>query len=199
MASERVLNNYYNIGRYNNPARIGYMMSMIRNLKPLTEDEWKIWYFDNVHDESYLYALATEMFHSIPATYAVSIQECKDYIYDVMFRRTFQGYNKEKLALQLLRREISPSVQEAPKEWDTDYFIDFYVNDRNGKPIGIQLKPESFYYGRYQYVVDIKGKMKAFCDLYQTSAFVLQYSVDNRTDNISILNPAIIEEIRSMI
>ena len=199
MASEKVLNNYYNIGGYNKPARIGYMMNMIRQLKPLTEDGWKIWYFDNVHDESYLNGLAAEMHDSIPASYAVSLQECKDYIYDVMFRRTFQGYNKEKLALQLLRREISHSVQEAPKEWDTNYFIDFYVNDRAGKPIGIQLKPESFYYGHYQYVVDIRGKMQAFCDLYQTSAFVLQYSVDNRTDRISISNPTVIEEIRNLI
>ena len=40
MASESLLNNYYNRGGYNQPSRIGFMMKMIRNLKPLTQEEW---------------------------------------------------------------------------------------------------------------------------------------------------------------
>ena len=62
MASESLLNNYYNRGGYNQPSRIGFMMKMIRNLKPLTQEEWEIWYLENVHDEEYLDGLAQEMF-----------------------------------------------------------------------------------------------------------------------------------------
>ena len=103
MASESLLNNYYNRGGYNQPSRIGFMMKMIRNLKPLTQEEWEIWYLENVHDEEYLDGLAQEMCDFIPDQYHVSFSECKNYIYDVMFRRTFSGYNRENQALTILR------------------------------------------------------------------------------------------------
>ena len=146
MASEHLLNYYYNIGGFNKPQRIGYMMNMIRRLKPLTMDEWEIWYLENVHDKEYIEDISIEMHESVPAQYGVTLAECRLYVYDVMFRRTFQGYNKEKVALRQLREIVSDKVQDAPKEWDTDYFIDFYIPEEEYHPmIGIQLKPETFY------------------------------------------------------
>ncbi len=196
MASERILNNYYNIGGFNKPTRIGYMMKMIRNLKPLTEEEWKIWYLSNIHNEDYLDNLAFEMQQSIPTQYDVSHGDCLDYIYDVMFRRTFLGYNKEKQALAILRDIISPHVKEAPEKWDTEYFIDFYVYGKNGELIGIQLKPETFYIGHYQCKVDIRGKMQAFCREQNAVAYVLKYAVNSENDRIIFSNGEVIDEIK---
>lgn len=196
MATERLLNQYYNAGGYNHHARIGYMMKMIRSLKPFTEEEWKLWYLENVHDERYLEGLAKEMCQSIPKSCNVSIDECRAYIDDVMFRRTFQGYNKEKLALRIVRDVVSPDVQEAPEDWDTEYFIDFFVESRSGHLVGIQLKPETFYCGRYQYVVDIKGKMDAFCQKYNAQAYVLIYRQASDGEGMVFSNPDIIEEIK---
>lgn len=199
MPSERIMNKYYNEGGFNHPELIGYMMSMIRKLKPLTLDEWKTWYFSNVHDEAFLHDLAIRMNATIPNSYGATIDDCEEYIYDVMFRRTFQGYDKENQALRLLRATIDPSVEEAPKEWDTKYFIDFYLRDADGELIGIQLKPDTFYYGRYQYVVDIRGKMQQFCREYNAKAFVLQYNSNSRSSGIEFVNPEIITEIKELL
>lgn len=199
MTTESILNNYYNTGHYNHPDRIGYMMKMIRDLKPLTVDEWRIWYIDNVHDEEYLYSLATEMAASIPEKFGVSVAECFEYINDVMFHRTFSGYNKERVALSILRDIISPSIQEAPAEWDTQYFIDFYFRSPSNILVGIQLKPDTFFHGGYQNFVDIRGKMQAFCDAYNASAYVLTYSTKcDASEGIVFTNPEVIDEIRKL-
>ncbi len=197
MTNESILNQYYNIGGFNKPSKIGYMMKMIRDLHPLTENEWRIWYLENVHDEKYIDSLAQEMHLSIPEHYRISLADCQDYIYDVMFKRTFWGYNKEKLALTLLKNVLSPDVAEAPKEWDTAYFIDFYLFDNNHKLIGIQLKPETFFLGHYQNKVDIQGKMQAFCEDNDATAYVLTYRVSNDTTRLVLCNPEIIDEIKN--
>ncbi len=199
MPSEYILNQYYNVGGFNKPERIGFMMKMIRSLRPLTKEEWRIWYLNNVHDDAYLHNLAVEMNDTIPDKYHVSIEDCYDYICDVMFKRTFAGYNREKQALSILRATVSPSVMEAPEEWDTLYFIDFYLYGVNGQLIGIQLKPETFYLGNYQDKVDIKGKMEQFCRDKSASAFVLMYRSLNDSANIELVNPEVIEEIRSQL
>jgi len=199
MTSEYLLNSYYNRGGFNKPERIGYMMKMIRELHPLTEEEWYIWYVENVHDESYIDAIAEEMYRSIPQKLNISKDECYNYIKDVMFRRTFNGYNKEKLALNILRNSISPTVQEAPKEWDTSYFIDFYLRGANNILIGIQLKPATFFYGHYQNIVDIKGKMKQFCEDYSAQAFILIYLQDADSTEITFENPQVINDIKNLL
>lgn len=199
MTLERILNNYYNIGGFNKPERIGYMMNMIRKLKPLTEEEWQIWYLTNVHNEDYLDDLANQMCMTIPPHYQISKEDCKNYIYDVMFRRTFNGFNKENQALKILRETISNSIQESPAEWDTEYFIDFYVNTKNNGLIGIQLKPETFYLGYYQSVVDINGKMEAFRQKYQAHVYILKYKPNQNQQSICFSNPEIIDEIKSLI
>lgn len=195
---ETLLNNYYNNGRFNDPNRIGYMMKLIRELAPLTEDEWRIWYFQHIHDEKYLQGLAAEMFTTIPSDEGFTCEDCLAYIEDVMFRRTFLGYNKEKAALQILRANISPAVKESPAEWDSKYFIDFYVNDAQGGLIGIQLKPESFYAGQYQDKVDIEGKMLSFRNKFHANTFILIYRTD-LGGRFEFVNPSVINDIKELI
>lgn len=136
---------------------------------------------------------------TIPSSNGATVDECEDYIYDVMFRRTFQGYDKENQALALLRDVIDPSVEEAPKEWDTEYFIDFYLCDADGNLIGIQLKPDTFYYGNYQYVVDIQGKMRRFRNNFNANAFVPKYISNSSSGEIEFENPEVISEIKSLL
>lgn len=197
MTYERLLNYYYNIGGYNNPELIGYMMSLIRNLKPLTVEEWEIWYTDNIHDKDYIEGLSIEMWKSIPSQYEITPEICMEYVYDVMFRRTFQGYNKEKQALKFLRQRVSEYVQEAPKEWDTEYFIDFFIPECETHPIiGIQLKPDTFFKGHYQNFVDIEGKMNRFMVEYRALAYILKYKqIMDEKRTIEFTNPEVITEI----
>jgi len=176
------------------------MMEMIRNLRPLTKEEWKYWYLKNVHDEKYLLALAEEMYQSIPEsdrkTFQITYQVCLSYIYDVMFRRTFEGNEKEKQALRILQKALSPDIQEAPIDWDTNYFIDFYLKDSNDVLVGIQLKPESFFIGEYQKKVDIDGKMEAFRQMYSARTYVLIYRKSSDGNGIDFVNPQVIDEIK---
>lgn len=96
-----------------------------------------------------------------------------------------------------LKNAIPLMVQEAPEDWDTQYFIDFYVYSSRNELIGIQLKPETFYMGRYQYKVDIRGKMNAFCRDKNARAFILKYSVASDRSGIIFTNPEVINEIQT--
>lgn len=193
---ERTLNDYYNRGKFNDSSRIGYMMSMIRNVRPLTADEWKNWYLSNVHDEQYIENLASEMFRTIPSWENIGYQDCLDYINDMMFRRTFLGYKKEHSALAVLKEHVSPDIREAPSYWDNHYFIDFYLRDFAGNYIGIQLKPESFFLGHYEKKVDIESKMRSFRQRYGAKTFILIYR-KTKEKAIEFLNPSIIKEIKA--
>ncbi len=198
MRNERILNNYYNKGEFNHPRLIGYMVNMLRQQRPLTPEEWRIWYLENVHNDAYLDQIAADMHATIPPEYGITVSECREYIDDVMFRRTFEGVLKEKAALKLLREQIGPNVYEAPKEWDTEYFIDFYIGTIDNPRIGIQLKPDTFFRGHYQYKVDIRGKMEAFRNLYGAKTFILQYRQEQGHE-IHFVNPEVIDEIKQAI
>ena len=121
---------YSNKGNWGYASVCGYLMDMIRNLKPKTCEEWQNWYLANVHNDACITKWATEMYFLISKdnnfnSKGISFDECKEYFYSVMFDRTFNGYIKEQQALELLLNEVSPNIQESPKEWDVKYFIDF--------------------------------------------------------------------------
>lgn len=200
MTQERLLNKYYD-GRFNSRALIGPMMAMIRELKPLTAEDFRNWYLKNVHDEDYLKDLAEQMQKTIPAEHNVDVKTCYDYINDVMFRRTFNGYNREKPTLKYLQAHISPAVLDSPEEWDAPYFIDFYIpKDEKHPLIGIQLKPDTFYYGKIYKKVNIEGKLKDFRDDFNAKTFILIYDSANSTsDNIIFTNPEVLDEIKKAI
>lgn len=197
-AHEAILNRFYNVGGFNKPERIGYLMKMIRELKPSSMMDWMRWYFDHVHDFPYLYNLAIGFWKSIPASYGIEFKEALAYVGDVMFQRTFSGYSKENSALQILRKTISPTIQESPADWDNFYFIDFYFYDTQNQLIGIQLKPESFLHGHCDQYVAIKDKMQHFCKDYDAKTFVLYYRQNSnaRTANDFFVNPEVIELIK---
>lgn len=196
MGNEFILNRYYNVGKINSSLKIGFLMDMIRTLKPFSKEEWMLWYLSNVHDERYLLKLAEEMSEIIPSSYQITVSDCFEYICDVMFRRTFEGYNNEKQALSYLKKNLSSDVKEAPKEWDVKYFIDFYVVGKNSKLLGIQLKPATFYSGKYYDKVDIRGKILSFCRQYNAMACILIYSRSASSGQFSIENPDMIEFVK---
>lgn len=196
MDNEKTLNQYFNKGKYNYPEKIGYVMSEIRKQKPMTIGEWRTFYFNKVRSISHIENLAQQMHRDIPPSFNIKIEECITYFQDVIIRRTFEGFNKEKQALKILRKEISYAVQESPKEWDGEYFIDFYIKT-NDLLIGIQLKPDTFYIGKYFDKVNIEAKLKAFREKYKASTFTLIYKKSNSID-IHFINPEVIDAIRGM-
>lgn len=199
MKNEKILNEVYNKGGFNRPERIGHVMALIRALEPMTEDEWRIWYCNQIHSESYLDELSYEMTACLPVGCELTSVDCREYIDDVMFHRTFKGYNKEKQALKFLRQIISEDVKESPEEWDAQYFIDFYIESPQHQLIGIQLKPESFYLGRYEKKVDIQKKMSIFCNEYNAVTFVLVYKVNVSSGTIVLKNYDVVNQIKDIL
>lgn len=201
MASEYILNQYFNKGGFNRPQLVGYTMNLISELKPESLEEWKKWYIQNVHNEQYIDILAIKMHKTIPEKENVTLDECKAYIRKVLFERNYIGYMKEKLTMEFLQKEFTEKFEHAPKEWDTNYFIDFFVPETDKHPlIGIQLKPDSFYKGRYYKKVDIEGKMKRFKDEKRALAYVLRYStIDAESTELSFCNPEVIGEIKRIL
>ena len=195
--NERILNQYFNKGKFNYPSEIGYVMNSIRECKPLTQEEWEMFYLENVRPLKHLQSLSMRMYTTIPTSLSISADECLDYIKDAIFRRTFEGYNKENEALKILRMEITSDVMESPKEWDGEYFIDFYLYSKKGTLIGIQLKPETFYLGRYYRKVDINGKLSKFRKDYDAKTFVLMYRKGDR-NQIILVNAEEIDKINRL-
>lgn len=193
---EKALNKYYNKGRFNNPGRIGYMMKIIRKAKPSSEKEWKDYYFTNVNKPEIIDEISEDMYKFIPSSEKISKELCREYIIDVMFRRTYEGWKKEEQAFKILQKHF-PTIQEAPEDWDNIYFIDFYFKSKGGRLIGIQLKPETFYSGRYNKKVDIEGKHRAFREKYNAKTFILTYKQLYDNNKVVLTDPSIIDEIKA--
>lgn len=200
--NEKILNKCYNLSALNRPARIGYIMSMIRDVKPLTAREWREWYINNVHSENEITALGKELYWSVLENYPgadISMEDCVSYVNDVMFRRTFNGYNKEQTTLSVLRALISPSVQEAPAGWDTAYFIDFFFRTSNGQMVGIQLKPSTYITGKhYNDDCNAMERLRRFHDKFGARVWVLVYDASDSSDGITFTNPGALEKMRSI-
>lgn len=194
--NEVQLNYYFNKGKFNHPIEIGFVMNEIRKAKPMTINEWRFYYYDNVRSEEQLYEIALRMYNSVEENsrnnYTVEI--CLNYIKDVIFRRTFEGYNKENEALKILNKIINTKVMLSPKEWDGEFFIDFIIEN---PLIGIQLKPITFYKGGYNRIVNIDNKLKEFEKMYKAKTFILIYEIKNNL--IEIQNMAVIDEIKRLV
>ncbi len=177
-AREAKLSSYFSKGGFNSPQRIGYVIKLIKDLRPLTAEEWRIWYMENVHNAAYLENIAGEMFRSIPVDEGLSYKDCLRHIYDVMFRRTFLSYNKEQRALNWLQKTLNVPLQEASVEWVGKYYVDFYFIGDDGKPIGIQLRPDNFY-GEGSYNAAATERRHAmFTEATGGQVFVLRYTYD---------------------
>lgn len=197
---EAILNQYYNKGGFNHVDRIGPMMRMIKEVKPATMRDWKDWYLANILSPHALEQLASNFTNSIPKKYQITPEEAYAYICDVMFKRTFSGYNKEKIALHILRNIVNPNIQEASENWDIFYFIDFYFYTPSGQLIGIQLKPVSFSRGHYENYINIDSRMQFFCNLYHAKAFILYYrqGCDFQNANQFFANPEILQRMKQI-
>ena len=193
---ERTLNYYFNKGKFNYPSVIGYVMDEIRKASPVTLNEWRFYYYKNVRTEKYLTDLANKMYESMSELHKniFSVNDCIEYVNDVIFRRTFEGYNKENQALIVINKVINANVELSPKEWDGVYFVDFVIH----KPlVGIQLKPKTFYTGGYHNIVRIDDNLAEFENDFNAKTFILVY--EKIGNSIKIINDEVIDEINKLL
>jgi hypothetical protein len=164
LAKEWVLNIALNRWQFNRPKYVGKISEEIRKCQPKSLEDWKEYYYKNVKPakyiemkkfiptltvEEYLNHLGTELCKKIHEVLRKEIEEitdddCKAYIKQVVFERTYEGYITEKKTVyEYLEREIGTKINPAPDEWDRKYNVDFYIKAQKGY-IGIQIKPITY-------------------------------------------------------
>ncbi len=202
MAKEWILNSAMNRFQLNFKRNVGAVAEEIRKCSPRTQEEWAAYYFKEVRPREHLDDLGRKLYVKITEVIASEVGEvteddCIRYVYDVIIKRTFDGYQTEITTVygqleQLLGVKIIP----APDEWDRLFNVDFFIETKAG-PIGIQIKPVTFSHTfanhRWQQMQD--ESHQKFQKKYGCPVFTV-VSAKNGTKK-EIQNPEVIEQLRA--
>jgi hypothetical protein len=215
---EKVLNYASNTYQLTRPNKVGAVMALIRECQPKALEEWEKYYFEKAYTAKKdkvkitkdtleelgerLYAKITEVV--IPEWTAafqdLSLQDCKDYIYQVTIVRTYDGFLLEKSVINDGLSKIFPEVEFEESDSELDHAGDIdYLGKVNDKAFGIQIKPitANANFGNYKVTERMSKSFQDFENKYGGKVFVI-FSV--RTgDKKVIKNTEVIEEIKKEI
>ncbi len=159
-AKEKVLNYASSIYQLTRPNKVGAVMALIRECQPTAFEEWENFYFEKAYTKAKtpvkvtkeildelgerLYSKITEVV--IPewtsAFQDLSLDDCKEYIYQVTVVRTYDGFLLEKSVVNDGLAKIFPEVEFEESDEELDHAGDIdYIGKVNGKAFGIQIKP----------------------------------------------------------
>jgi hypothetical protein len=212
---EKVLNYASNTYQLTRPSKVGEVMALIRECQPKAFSEWEEFYFQKAFTKTReplkitketleelgerLYAKITEVV--IPEWTAafrdLTMEDCKEYIYQVTIVRTYDGFLLEKSVINDGLVRIFPEVdfEESDPELDHSGDID-YIGKVGDKAFGIQIKPvtANANFGNYSITDRMSGSFRDFEEKYGGKVFVIfSARSGNRKD---IVNKEIIEEIK---
>ena len=149
-----------------------------------------------------LYAKITEVV--IPewtAAFAdLSLQDCKDYIYEVTIVRTYDGFLLEESVINDGLAKIFPDIEFEESEPELDHAGDIdYIGKVGNKAFGIQIKPitANANFGNYKITERMASSFQDFEDKYGGKVFVIFSSRSG--DKKVIVNKEVIEKIESEI
>ncbi len=157
-SKEWVLNIAFNRWQFNRPKYVGKLAEAIRECAPKTLEEWERWYYERVRPEGemlgcdmreHLEEVARRLYAKISEQLRAEIEtitedDCLRYVWDVVIRRTFEGYQTEKKTVyEQLQQRLGVEIRPAPDEWDRRYQVDFY-SEIGEKAPGIQIKPITY-------------------------------------------------------
>jgi hypothetical protein len=204
---EKVLNYTCQTYQLSRPNKVGTVMALIRECQPKTIEEWEQWYFENaftsaktptrITKESLeelgerLYEKITEIV--IPewqeAFKRLTLQDCKDYIYNLTINRTFDGFIREKSVINDGLAKIFPDIvfEESDPELDHAGDID-YITKIGKNSFGIQIKPVTAKanFGNYSPSERMKVSFKDFEEKYGGKVFIV-FSLDGEIGNKEII------------
>lgn len=216
---EKVLNYASNIYQLTRPNKVGAVMAMIRECQPEALEEWEKFYFEKAYSKSKknpvkvtnevleelgerLYAKITEVV--IPEWTAafqnLSLEDCKEYIYQVTIVRTYDGFLLEKSVVNNGLAKNFPEVEFEESDEELDHAGDIdYIGKVNGKAFGIQIKPitANSNFGNYNISERMNNSFDSFEEEFGGKVFVVfSTRVGNKKD---IVNKNILEEIKKEI
>lgn len=215
---EKVLNYASNTYQLTRPNKVDAVMSLIRECQPKALEEWEQFYFEKAYTKNKekikitkeileelgerLYAKITEVV--IPEWTAafndLTLQDCKDYIYEVTIVRTYDGFLLEKSVINDGLSKIFPEVEFEESDSELDHAGDIdYIGKVGNKAFGIQIKPitANANFGNYKITERMSLSFQNFEKKYGGKVFVI---FSTRTgDKKVIKNKEVIEEIKKEI
>ena len=205
MAKEWILNGANMRWGLTRKAKVGPVSELIRKCSPKSKDQWKQYYYDNVHPKEHLEQLGRVLHMKITEVCQAEIdsiteEDCINFLITLVIDRTFDGYQSEIQTIYgQLQEALGVKIEPAPDEWDRKYNVDFFIQIKD-KFIGLQVKPA----GGYAYITQIinelefqKKSHEKFTSEYGGKVFYV-ISVKNGKKKI-IYNPEIIDLIREEI
>lgn len=215
---EKVLNYTSNTYQLTRPNKVGSVMALIRECQPNAFDEWERFYFENAYTKKKdkvkitreileelgerLYAKITEVV--IPewttAFQELTLQDCKDYIYEVTVVRTYDGFLLEKSVVNDGLAKSFPEVEFVESDSELDHAGDIdYIGKVGDKAFGIQIKPitSKSNFGNYNITERMSASFRRFEEKYGGKVFVVfSTRIGHRKD---IVNKKVIKEIQEEI
>lgn len=216
---EKVLNYASNTYQLTRPNKVGAVMALIRECQPHALREWEEYYFENAYSKSKtnpvkvtqesldelgerLYAKITEVV--IPewttAFQDLSLEDCKEYIYQVTIVRTYDGFLLEKSVVNDGLSIAFPDVEFEESDEELDHAGDIdYIGRVGNKAFGIQIKPitANSNFGNYNISERMGNNFKDFEEKFGGKVFVvLSTRVGNKKD---IINKEILKDIANEI
>ena len=146
MAKEWILNSATNRFQLNFKRNVGAVSEEIRKCTPKTIEEWKKYYFKNVKPKKHITDLGKKLYVKITEVIVSEVDEiteedCVNYIFDLVIKRTFDGYMTEKKTVYgQLQEFLGIKIEPAPDKWDRLFNVDFFIKIKD-KYIGLQIKP----------------------------------------------------------
>ena len=215
---EKVLNYTSNTYQLTRPNKVDAVMALIRECQPKALDEWEKYYFEKAYTKKKdrvkitketleelgerLYAKITEVV--IPEWTAafkdLTLQDCKDYIYEVTIVRTYDGFLLEKSVINDGLSKIFPEIEFEESDPELDHAGDIdYIGKVGEHAFGIQIKPitANANFGNYKITERMSASFQDFEKKFGGKVFVI---FSTRTGNKKdIVNKEILKDIEKEI
>ena len=205
MAKEWILNSAMNRFQLNFKRNVGAVSEEIRKCAPKNVKDWQNYYFKNVKSRAHITDLGKKLYIKITEVIASEVgeiteEDCINYIFDLVIKRTFDGYMTERATIYgQLQDILGVKIEPAPDEWDRLFNVDFFIK-LNDKYIGLQIKPA----GGVSHIPEIfkerqlqEKTHKKFTEKYGGKVFYVISIKEG--DRKKIYNTEIIEEIKKEI
>ncbi len=211
MGKEYHLNSTLGRFRLNRKQYVGDLNELISKAMPFKIEEWRDFYFSQVHSKEELEKIGTELYEKIQTIIIKEIQsinekDCKRYVEDLIIQKTFEGRKTRFLILnnELLRytEKQFQFLPEHPEDWRfRTHRIDYYfVDPEKDLLIGIKVCPYSMYTSQdpivQRILKEIQETHKEFESKNAGYFFILYYTGKNT--NYQIDNKEILDEIRQL-
>lgn len=207
---ETLLNYGLNRWGLNKAHSVGALSELIRFCAPNEFKEWEEFYFTEGKQKKknglkitreYITSLGQTLYIKLSEVVqnelaSITEEECIEYAYNLVLRRTYDGYRTEiETIYGQLEGAIGRKIEPAPDNWDRTYSVDFYIKVGE-KYIGIQIKPiaSGQALNQYQWVEMHKVNHDKFEKEFGGKVFFV-YSTKSTAGKKKIYNIDVIEQI----